>query len=242
MELLELLIIITLAGILSIFAQYLDLLTFDGATVSLVIGLIVGLFGSVNWLLVLIVFTGLGFAATLLGLAKKRGRGLNEGRYGERKYKNVVAVGSAPCIFAILCFILGGEYYTVLSIAYISSIAVAAADTIASEVGVRDEKVWMITTFKRVEPGVDGGVSVTGTSVAVAASLLTAAIGWLLIFGPTFDTLLFIPVIAGMVGCFSDSLLGATLENKGYISKYVNNATTAMIGSLFSIAMFIHFF
>jgi len=242
MEVLELLIIIILAGILSIFAQYLDLLTFDGAVASLAIGLVIGLFGSVDWLLILIIFTGLGFTATLLGLAKKRARGLQEGRAGERMYKNVVAVGITPCIFAVLFFMLGEEYYTIMSIAYISSITVAAADTIASEVGVRDERVWLITTFKRVEPGTDGGVSVMGTSVAFVASLLTTMIGWVLIFGFTFDMLFFVPVIAGMVGCFADSLLGATLERKGRISKYTNNAVTAMIGSVFAIIVYIQFF
>jgi len=242
MELSELLIIIILAGILSIFAQYLDLLTYDGAIASLAIGLVIGLFGSVDWLLVLIIFTGLGFTATLLGLAQKRARGLQEGKSGERMYKNVVAVGVTPCIFAVLCFSLGDEYYTMMSIAYISSITVAAADTIASEVGVKDEKVWLITTFKRVEPGVDGGISVMGTAVATVASLLTATIGWVLIFGFTFEMLFFVPVIAGMVGCFADSVLGATIETKGYISKYTNNAVTAMFGSLFAIAMYIWLF
>ena len=242
MELFELLLIIVLAGILSILAQYLDLLTYDGAIASLAIGLVIGLFGTVEWLIILIVFTGLGFAATLLGLAKKRSRGLQEGKKGERMYKNVIAVGLAPCLFAIINFLTDGEYYTLMSVAFISAIAVAAADTIASEVGVRDKKVWMITTFKRVEPGVDGGVSVIGTLVALAAAFITAVVGWLLIFGLMFDWLFFVPIVAGMVGCFADSVLGATLESKGYISKYTNNASTALFGSLFAIFMFVFIF
>ncbi|MDR0334397.1 MAG: DUF92 domain-containing protein [Methanomassiliicoccaceae archaeon] len=242
MELYELLVIIVLAGLLSIVAQYLDLLTYDGAIASLGIGLIIGLFGTVEWLLILIMFTGLGFAATLVGLAKKRSKGLQEGKHGERMYKNVVAVGVAPCIFALLYFWLGDEYYTLMSIGYISSIAVAAADTIASEVGVKDKKVWLITTFKRVEPGVDGGVSVTGTSVALMAAIMTTVIGWVLIFGFTFEWYFFIPVIAGMIGCFADSVLGATLETKGHISKYTNNASTALFGSFVAVLMYNHFF
>jgi len=242
MELIELLIIIILAGVLSIVAQYLDLLTYDGAIASLGIGLIIGLFGEVEWLLILIIFTGLGFAATLVGLAKKRSKGLQEGKHGERMYKNVIAVGMAPCIFAVLYYILGGDYYEMMSIAYLSSIAVAAADTIASEVGVKDKKVWMITTFKRVEPGVDGGISVMGTSLALAAATVTTAIGWVLIFGLTFGWLFFIPVIAGMIGCFADSVLGATLETKGYISKYVNNAVTALFGACVALLMYVCFF
>ena len=245
MELLELLIIILLAGMLSILAQYMGLLTFDGAAVSLIIGLIIGLFGSVDWLIILIIFTALGFAATLAGIAKKRDRGLQEGKHGERMYKNVAAVGISPCVFAVLSFAMGGEsgiHYELFCIAYISSITVAAADTIASEAGVRDKRVWLITTFRRVEPGVDGGISMMGTLLALAAALVTGMIGWVLIFGFVFTPLFFVPVAAGMAGCFADSVLGATAEARGYISKYTNNAVTAMFGAVFATAVYIFLF
>jgi uncharacterized protein (TIGR00297 family) len=242
MELLDLLTIIFLAGLLSILAQYLGLLTFDGAVASLGIGLVIGLFGSVDWLLILIIFTGLGFAATMVGLAKKRARGHQEGMYGERMYKNILAVGIVPCIFAVLCYFASDEYYTLMSIAYISSITVAAADTIASEVGVKDKKVWLITNFKRVEPGTDGGVSLMGTGLALLAAIVVAAIGWYFIFNKPWDMMFLIPVTAGMFGCFMDSVLGATLERRGYLTKYSNNAITAMMGSLFAIAVYVFFF
>jgi len=242
MELLELLIIIGMAGLLSILAQYLGLLTFDGAVASLAVGLVIGIFGSTEWLMILIIFTALGFTATLAGLTKKRKRGLQEGLYGERMYKNVVAVGIMPCVFAILSFFAGEEYYGMMTIAYISSIAVAAADTVASEMGVKDKRVWMITTFKRVEPGTDGGVSVIGTFLALVAATVTTLIGWLLIFGPVLEMLMIVPITAGMIGCFADSVLGATIEKRGYISKYVNNAVTALLGAVFAIVMFVMFF
>ncbi|MDR0778378.1 MAG: DUF92 domain-containing protein [Methanomassiliicoccaceae archaeon] len=238
----DLLTIIFLAGLLSILAQYLGLLTFDGAVASLGIGLVIGFFGSVDWLLILIIFTGLGFAATLVGLAKKRAKGHQEGSYGERMYKNILAVGIAPCVFAVLCYFTADEHYTLLSIAYISSITVAAADTIASEVGVKDKKVWLITSFKRVEPGTDGGISVMGTGLALLAAIVVAAIGWYFIFDKPWDMMFLIPVTAGMVGCLMDSVFGATLERRGYLSKYTNNASTAMIGSIFAMAVYTFMF
>ncbi|MCL2786616.1 MAG: DUF92 domain-containing protein [Methanomassiliicoccaceae archaeon] len=241
MELLELIIIIVMAGLLSILAQYLGLLTFDGAVASLGVGLVIGLFGSTEWLLILIIFATLGFAATMIGLTRKKARGLQEGLYGERMYKNILAVGLVPCIFAIIYF-LTGDHYELMTIGYIASIAVAAADTIASEIGVKDKRVWMITTFKRTEPGTDGGVSLFGTAVALAAATATTAIGWVLMFGLTFDVLFFVPVIAGMVGCFADSFLGATIESRGYISKYANNAITAGVGAVFAIVVYVLMF
>ena len=242
MELYELLIIITMAGFLSIIAQYLNLLTFDGVIASLTIGMTIGIFASTQWLFVLITFTALGFVATLMGIAKKKAKGLQEGEHGERMLKNVVAVGITPCLLAIILPLTGDGNYMAMSIAYISSIAVAAADTVASEIGVKDSRVRLITNFKKVPPGTDGGVSITGTLVAAGASLVTAAIGWVLIFGLTFNVLLFIPAIAGIAGCFMDSLLGATVETKGYISKYTNNAVTAMFGSVLSVYLYIYIF
>jgi uncharacterized protein (TIGR00297 family) len=238
MELIELMIIIAMAGLLSISAQYLGLLTFDGAVASLVIGLIIGVFGSFEWLLILIIFTALGFGATLVGITRKRKKGLQEGVKGERMYKNVVAVGIVPCIFAVISYFTGDGYDLLISVGFISSLTVAAADTVASEVGVRDSKVWMITTFKRTEPGVNGGISVTGTLVAVAASFITAVIGWV-VMDLEINCLLLVPAVAGIIGCFADSLLGATVEDKGYISKYTNNAITAMLGSIFAMIVYI---
>ncbi|MCL2711946.1 MAG: DUF92 domain-containing protein [Methanomassiliicoccaceae archaeon] len=238
MELIELVIIIAMAGLLSIFAQYMGLLTFDGAAASLAIGLVIGIFGSFEWLLILIIFTALGFAATVVGITKKKRKGLQEGTRGERMYKNVVAVGIVPCIFAVLSYFSGDEHHMLISVAFISSLAVAAADTVASEIGVRDKRVWMITTFKRTEPGVNGGISVTGTFMAAAASFVTVAIGWY-ITGLEFDMLFFVPAAAGIIGCFADSILGAAIEDKGYISKYTNNAITAMIGSVFAMVVYI---
>ena len=241
MELFELLLIIGMAGLLSILAQYFGLLTFDGAIASLAIGLIIGLFGSTTWLLILIIFTAIGFAATLMGLTRKRKRGLQEGRFGERMYKNVIAVAAVPCLISVLYFVMD-DHYEMMTIAYISSIAVAAADTIASEIGVRDKRVWMITTFKRVEPGTDGGISVLGTTAALAAAMVTTGIGWILIFGLTIELLIIVPVVAGMLGCFMDSLLGATIERRGLISKYTNNAVTALFGAVFAVAVYMCIF
>ncbi len=46
------------------------------------------------------------------------------------------------------------------------------ADTFASEIGVIDRNVYMITNFKRTVPGVNGGVSLTGEMAALGGSLI----------------------------------------------------------------------
>lgn len=231
-----LLVAVCLSGILSALALFMRLLTKSGAIVSFIIGFIIGICGSIDWLLLLIVFTVIGFAVTKIDLSKKTVKGLQEGTHGERNYKNILGVGIPSCIFAIINLILGEEYYFLMSIGYVGTIAVAAADTAASEIGIKDKRVWLITTFKRVEPGVNGGISITGTFIAFVGAIVTTTIGWLVIFH-TLDYALFIPVIAGIIGCMADSVVGATLEDDGIISKYTNNCLTELFGALVAIAM-----
>ena len=227
-------------GISVLFAVFLSLITYkcglltkNGCVAAALIGLAIGVFGSVNWLLLLIVFAALGFAATLAGFSKKRKMGVQEGEHGERGAMNILGVAIPPLIIAVLNFIFTGYEY-VFSMAYIATIAVAAADTAASEIGVKDPKVWMITTFKRVEPGVDGGVSVRGTLISLVGSAAVSVIGSLAIFY-TLDVYILVPILCGFLGCVLDSVIGATAETRGYVSKYGNNCVTGLAGGVLAI-------
>lgn len=236
---LEIAVVIAVSGVLSVGAYVLKLMTLQGAVASFAVGAIVGVFGSLEWFALLMCFTMAGFAVTKIGFGKKKEAGLQEGKHGERTHMNVLGVGVAPCIIAIISFFVDG-HGTLMDIMFISTITVAAADTIASELGVKDKDVWLITSFKKVPPGTDGGISVFGTLVSSAGSFAVALLGWV-ILEQNFDVLFLIPGIAGIVGCMMDSVFGATIETKGYISKYTNNASTALIGAAVAAIMTLPF-
>ena len=235
----ELLTQIVISGILSValsvIAYRLRMLTYTGALASLVVGYTVGVFGSVEWLILLVAFTFAGLTATKMDISEKSKYGLQEGDFGERSHKNVLGVGLPACIFAFLYGVLhtplNGQYDLALTIAFITTLTVAAADTVASEIGIRDGKVWLITTFERVRRGTNGGVSVLGTASSVVAAVFTGIIGWLLIFRG-IDAYVLIPISMGILGNLVDSVLGATLENRGTISKFTNNSISAIIGAV----------
>ncbi|MDR2698341.1 MAG: DUF92 domain-containing protein [Candidatus Methanoplasma sp.] len=238
----ELITQIIISGILSAalsgIAYKLQMLTFTGALASLVVGYTVGVLGSVEWLILLVAFTFAGLIATRMDLSEKSDLGLQEGNFGERTHKNVLGVGMPACIFAFLYWLqniqFGGQYDLELTVAFITTLTVAAADTVASEIGIRDRKVWLITTFERVKRGTNGGVSALGTVSSVVAAAFTGTIGWLLIF-KGIDAYFLIPIAMGIAGNLIDSVFGATFERKGMMSKYTNNCLSALIGAVLGI-------
>lgn len=235
MDLISVLTAVGLSLVLSLLIYGFRLLTVSGCAASFVIGSVIGAFGSVSWLLLLIVFALMGFVATKIGFSKKVDMGVQEGQHGERTYKNILGVAIPPFVIAILNVIFPG-HETFMAIGYIATIAVAAADTAASEIGVKDSNVWLITNFKKVAPGTDGGVSVKGTLISAVASLAVSIIGYLVIFR-TLDVLVLIPTVCGIIGCFADSYIGATIETKGYVSKYANNTITGVLGGILAVAV-----
>jgi len=230
-----------LSATLSIVAYKLRMLTFTGVIASFFVGYIVGVFGSVWWLLLLIAFTAAGLAATRVNIYDKKQYDLQEGDSGERSHLNVLGVGIPPCLMAFLYGIqgyLGFDYDFAFSVAFITTLAVAAADTVASEIGIRDKKVWLITTFERVRRGTNGGISVTGTLASLVAAAFTSIIGWLLIFGfNSIELLILIPIAMGFLGNIIDSVFGAAVESKGKMSKYANNCLSALIASTLALIL-----
>ncbi len=222
---------VALSAVLSFIALKTRCLTKDGAAASFLTGSFTGVFGSLGAFVLLTLFTVAGFAATKSGMERKKQSGLVEGVKGERTWKNVAGVGLPPCLVVALNLLFPMDP-TLFNVMFISTIAVAGADTIASEIGVHDDKAYLITSFKRVPPGTNGGVSVLGTAVSTVASLAIAVVGWL-IMEQTFDWLLLVPFVAGVLGNILDSVFGTLLEDRGYMSKYTNNFSTAVLGAVF---------
>ncbi|MCL2149089.1 MAG: DUF92 domain-containing protein [Methanomassiliicoccaceae archaeon] len=232
-----------LSAALSVIAYKFRMLTFSGAIASFFVGYTVGVFGSVYWLILLVAFTFVGLAATKVDFGEKRRNNLQEGDYGERTHRNVLGAGLPACLVAVLYGVLhvffGKDYDLAVTVAFITVLSVAAADTVASEIGIRDKRVWLITTFERVKRGTNGGVSVLGTLSSLAAAAFTGAVGWLLIFGGlgADGIYILVPITMGVAGSLIDSVLGATLERRGVISKYLNNAASALIAAAAGMAI-----
>jgi len=222
---------------LSLLAYYKKLLTWDGSLAALIVGIVIGCVGGISWILLLLLFLVTSFAATIYKLGVKKQKGVQEGKSGERTWRNVLANGAPALIIALLA----SDYLHVMdrttgSVLFLCAISVAAADTLASEIGVLAKKTWFITTMKPVKAGIDGGISLPGQASAAAAAIYTGIVGILvfhLMDGMAFNWLHIILIAdIGFLGCQLDSFIGATLETKGKVSKLTNNLVSISVGTI----------
>ncbi|MBV23188.1 MAG: hypothetical protein CMA53_03720 [Euryarchaeota archaeon] len=219
-----------------------DLLDNSGLFAATIIGLTVSLLGHWTWLITLFIFLVIGSIATKWKLEEKKLLSLEEANEGLRSWKNVLANGGAVSIMAIYNFISPGEEW--IYFAAIASISVALSDTLASEIGSLDTRTRSITTLQSVPAGTNGGMSPTGTVAALIGAIIISIIG--VIFSPEDSTisdinLLLMLTLIGWLGCQVDSLLGALLENRGYLGKHSVNFLATFSGSLIAIIFYYQF-
>ncbi|CAG8576197.1 12450_t:CDS:2 [Funneliformis mosseae] len=107
---------------------------------------------------------------------------------------------------------------------YLGIYATCNGDTWASELGILNEG-WpiLITTFKKVPPGTNGGISPLGLLASILGGLLigiSATISLILTNScQGHPEIILIASVAGLIGSLIDSLLGATVQITKYNEK-----------------------
>jgi uncharacterized protein (TIGR00297 family) len=193
-------------------------------------------------LLVLLVFTSL---ATRMGSKRKESLGTAESKRGRAASQVAANLGIAAIVAnaLVLSWVLKQGWLPVTKVfpplvfcASLAALAEAAADTVSSELGqVLSGHPRMITTLQKAEPGTDGAISISGTAVGVSAAGLVAASGaWALNGGLR---MLVVSWSAGVFGLLFDSLLGATLEQRGWINNDAVNFLSTASAAGFSVAL-----
>ena len=193
----------------------------------------------------LILLFVLTFVSTRAGRAKKARTGLAESRRGRSAAQvianlSVAALSVSPQAanlvqrwMAYCC--VSGLYDAwaseVVKVMCVAALVEATADTVSSEIGQAfgGDPV-LIAGLRRVESGTDGAVTFLGSCAGVAAGALVAiAGGWAihLSLRAVLTTL-----AAGICGLFFDSLLGATVERRGWIGNDLVNFTSTLFAAV----------
>jgi len=205
-----------LAGLIGYLACRAGSLSPSGAWAAVMTGgLIFGL-GGLAWAVLLLVFfisssiLSRSFSRQKADLSEKFSKG------HKRDWGQVLANGGLGAGLAILYAFTSEQVW--LWIAFAGAMAAVNADTWATELGVLNSSPpRLITTFKPVERGSSGGISLLGSLAALAGGALIALFA-LLFHDPSIHLLdsaglIFISVtVGGLLGSFFDSFLGATAQ------------------------------
>ncbi|MGP8319734.1 MAG: TIGR00297 family protein [Methanosarcinaceae archaeon] len=203
------------------------------------IGVLIIVFTNVSWILLLLTFFILGGASTKYKYQYKKSIGLAQSKGGVRSYENVFSNSTAALVLAVAHGIYP-QFSSLIIYAYLGTIATATGDTLASEIGTTSQvKPRMITTFKIVEPGVDGGITPVGQFVTIVGSMIIGILAAVLGIVDNIPLVIVITTISGFIGTNIDSLLGATLQNRGLLTNSGVNFVSTFLGALVSCGLYL---
>ena len=240
----QILIGLTLSFLLTFTAFLINWLTIDGAVSATIFGTIAYGLGDLLW-------AGLVLAFFISGSVLSKDQVSEEG-FLEKKFrrdgKQVWANGFWFCLSLVVWFLTEQSEFLVAAAA---SIAATTSDTWATEIGFRRFKsnTRLITSWKKVEPGTDGGISFYGTLGGLVGAVFIGSVYWLFSSEGKIAEILIIS-LTGFLGCLVDSYIGARYQHQqidlfgfqilGIENFYVSNNIVNWISA--GIAAIISFF
>src|SRR4051794_33806358 len=212
----------------AVLAWFAGAVNFSGAIAGSAVAFIMAVRDLRVFLALLIVFA-VTLSATRVGYARKQ-----QLRTAEPAGGRTAAQAMANLGIAALAVAIAGREWPVLALA---ALAEAAGDTSSSEIGMAfPGKTLLVTNFKSVPAGTDGGVSLFGTIAALlgAASVAVVAAATGLVPINQLATI----ILAGFFGIVIDSLLGAIFERRGWLDNDLVNllGTAAAVGMAWALA------
>jgi uncharacterized protein (TIGR00297 family) len=219
--------------ILSLFAMRTGVADESGLMSATLIGTTLILFTNIWFFAVILIFYGVGSAVTRYKYNLKLKMGIAEPSGGARGYTNVFGNSLAPLFFAMQ---YGATGNIIFAACFVSSVAAALGDTMASEIGKTSKKVYLITNFSRVEPGRSGGISIIGEVAALVGAVIPVIAASIVGIIP-YEMIIF-TVLAAFVAVHIDSLLGATLEEWGYLTNSAVNFLATLSAGIITYLLF----
>lgn len=200
---------------------------------GVVVGWLIGtlIYACLDWrgYLLLIAFFVIGTGCTKLGYARKAAARIAQEAGGRRGARNALAKTSVPAAAALFAVVT--EQPLIFAAAFAGAFATASGDTASSEIGkLWGRRTFLITTLRPVERGTEGAVSLEGTLAGIAAAAAVGALGvWLL---PLPAAALWAIPVAAFAANTMESVLGATLEQRGLLDNEAVNFLNTLAGAL----------
>lgn len=207
---LQLAVGLLLAALVAGVAWRLGLLARSGAIAACLLGGAVYALGGLPAAILLVAFFVSSSLLTRLFTRRKRVVAGTYSKGGQRDAAQVLANGGPALLVLLLSALLGWPARLAWP-AFAAVLASVTADTWATELGVLSRsQPRLITTGRRVPKGSSGAVSAVGSLAAAAGAVFIAGLAGLL--GAGGGRVIASIALAGWLGAFFDSLLGATWQ------------------------------
>jgi uncharacterized protein (TIGR00297 family) len=185
----------------------------SGVVGAMLVGTAIFGFGGWAWGILLIVFFVSSSALSHFKASRKESLAEKFSKGSQRDLAQALANGGAGALIAVANFLWPHPLWWA---AFVGAMATVNADTWATELGVLSKsQPRLVTNGKLVEVGTSGGITLLGTSAALAGSALIGLVATT--FTPALSLSLsfsffFLSSLSGLLGSLFDSFLGATVQ------------------------------
>lgn len=215
---------VTVFSVLSVWSGKIDL---PGATAGWVVAMGLFLGGGFPALVLLLLFFVLGTLASSWGKRRKQAWGLAQEDGGRRSLRHALANGGVAGLSGLLAWSLPSQE-TLWLAALAGALASAAGDTFSSELGnLYGRRYLDLLTLRPGQRGLDGVISLEGTLLGAGGSALVALAAHWGLYGVSGWSVL----LGGLLGNLTDSLLGAFLQRRGYMTNDTVNFANTVAGA-----------
>lgn len=186
-------------------------LDITGSITALFLGMVIFLCLGLKGYLILMFFFVLSAITSKISNKKFKTNKIHE-KGSNRDSMQVIANGMIAMLYAIMFKLSFDNVYLVL---YSVAIAQSLSDTLSSDIGVLSKtKPISIRTFKKVEKGFSGAISLLGCISGIVGSFLVSILFALLLNLDKSKTIYYIMIIisSSFVGNLFDSFLGSTIQ------------------------------
>ena len=248
----EQLVLVLVNAALAVFGYAVRSVDVSGMIGGWILGSILIVFGGPPLYYALLAFFILGTLTTKMGYRRKAAAGLAQERGGRRGFGHAFANVGVAAICAIAAAFDRGTLFVMAGIA---SLATAAADTVASEVGqLVGKRTFLPWSLRLVPRGTEGAISLEGTVAGVLAAALVSvvAVFTLASSSPRFtldmSSLLIGPILlltaCAFIGSYVESLVGTwnRIRNLGVVNGALNFFNTAVGATLLLVLVKLRFY